>query len=498
MTQPILELRGVSKRFGGAEALSDLDFELREGEIHGLLGENGAGKSTLVKILAGAHRDYTGEMRLRGQPMRFEAPAAAKAAGIGMVYQELSLFGPLSVAENIFSSTPPTALGGLIDWRRLYREAGEHLRDLGLELDPRTPIRTLPVGVQQMVEIARVLFSGAQVIILDEPTSALSPPETSRLFAFMERLRAQGRSIILITHFIEDALRVADRVTVLKNGRRVATVASVETSIDDVIRLMIGEDARILRRTYQQERTRLHEARQGPVVLEARGLSSGRLFQDVSFELRAGEVLGLYGYVGAGHSDVAHALFGLRPLAAGRVLVDGRPVTIDSPTRAKRLGLAYVPENRRTALSLRNEVFKNVSLAHLDHLTGWLLRPARELALARTKMLELGIRPTEPMLPVGALSGGNQQKTLLAKWLVRPPRVLLLAEPTRGMDVGAKDEVLEVILRLRDQGVAILLVSSEPETIIANSDRIIVMSHGRITQHFAEQEVTKAALLRSA
>ncbi|MGI9146981.1 MAG: sugar ABC transporter ATP-binding protein [Chloroflexota bacterium] len=505
MTQtatPVLELRGVSKRFGGAEALADLDFALRPGEIHGLLGENGAGKSTLVKILAGAQREYDGELLVRGRPIRFGSPAEAKAAGIGMVYQELSLFKTLSVAENIFSSRPPARLGPLkaIDWRRLHAEARRHLRDLGLDLDERTPVGTLPVGIQQMVEIARVLFSGAEVIILDEPTSALSPPEAELLFGFVRRLRAQGRSLILITHFIEDALRLADRVTILKNGRRVATLDSAVTSVDDVIRLMIGEDARILRRTYEDERTNLRQQADhaSAVVLEVKGLSRRGVFDNINFSVRAGEILGVYGYVGAGHSEVANTLFGLHQPDAGQILVDAKPVRIGSSTQAKSLGFGYVPENRRSALSLRNEIFKNISLAHLGRLTGWLLRPKREIAIARDQIQRVGIRPPEPLLLVGALSGGNQQKTLLAKWLVRKPRLLILVEPTRGMDVGAKDEVLETILKLRDDGVAVLLISSEPETIIANSDRILVMSKGRISQQFSDEEVTKTALLRSA
>ncbi len=498
---PVLELRRVSKSFGGAEALAELDFQLQPGEIHGLLGENGAGKSTLVKILAGAQREFDGELRVRGNAVRFDSPADAKAAGIGMVYQELSLFKSLSVAENIFSSSPPVHLGLLraLDWRRMYADAHQHLLELGLDLDERTPVGALPVGVQQMVEIARVLFSGAEVIILDEPTSALSPPEAARLFAFIQRMRDQGRSIILITHFIEDALRVADRISILKNGRRVATLPSAGTSMDDVIRLMIGEDARILRRTYEGERTQLHQDRHsGPVVLEVRGLTRRGLFEDVSFSLRAGEILGVYGYVGAGHSDVANTLFGLHRPSAGRILLDGKAVHISSTTQAKRLGFGYVPENRRTALSLRNEVFKNISIAHLGMLTGWFLKPHREIVVAREQIGRVGIRPADPLLPVGALSGGNQQKTLLAKWLVVQPRVLILVEPTRGMDVGAKDEVMETILRLRELGVAVLLISSEPETIIANSDRILVMSKGRLSQEFTDQEVSKAALLRSA
>src|ERR687886_3099494 len=291
---PVLEVRRVTKRFGGAQALDDLDFDLRPGEIHGLLGENGAGKSTLVKILAGAQRDFEGELRVRGAAVRFASPAEAKAAGIGMVYQELSLFKPLSVAENIFSSSPPHRFGPLraVDWRNLYRDARQHLLELGLDVDERTPVGALPVGIQQMVEIARVLFSGAEVIILDEPTSALSPPEAQRLFAFVERLRAQGRSIVLITHFIEDALRVADRVTILKNGRRVATLPSSGTSMEDVIRLMIGEDARILRRTYEEERTQLRQtgAARGQVVLEVEELSRRGLFENVSSSVRAGEI----------------------------------------------------------------------------------------------------------------------------------------------------------------------------------------------------------------
>ncbi len=496
---PVLELRHVTKSFGGAIALDDVDFALRPGTIHGLLGENGAGKSTLVKIISGVHTEYDGEMFLDGQPVRFRSPADAKAAGIGMVYQELSVFRSLTVAENIFSTNQPLNQLGMVNWRAMNRAAREHLDDLQLEVSEKAVVGLLSVGLQQMVEIARILFSGARIIILDEPTSALSPIEAERLFEFMKRLRGQGRTLVLITHFIEDALRVCDTITILKNSRNVITTESKSLTKQDVIHLMIGTDAKVLEESYLDMRTHRSKDARGAVVLEAQGITKRGVFESVSFQLHEGEILGLYGFMGAGTSELAQSLFGRQRLDSGLLLMDGRPVQIRTPEEAKKAGLAFVPENRRSSLHLGEPVYKNVSLAHLDRIVGWILHPALEVQMAKDQIRQLSIRPGNPFLPVGGLSGGNQQKVVLAKWLIHPPRVLVLVEPTRGMDVGAKAEVIQLMHRLSDEGVAILLVSAEPETILANSDRIMVFSRGRVTKQFADdEEVTKEALMRYA
>ncbi len=497
---PILELRHVSKQFGGAVALQGVDFALRAGTIHGLLGENGAGKSTLVKIVSGVHAEYGGEMLLGGKPVRFHSPADAKEAGIGMVYQELSVFKSLTVAENILSASQPLNRLGLVDWRTMNRIAREHLDELDLRISEKMIVDRLPVGMQQMVEIARIIFSGAQIIILDEPTSALSPLEAERLFEFMFRLRDQGRTLILITHFIEDALRVCDQITILKNARKVATLDNKGLSKQDIIHMMIGTDASVLEESYLEDRAERQVQRTiDSVVLEVCNLSKRGAFHDVSFRLHRGEILGLYGFMGAGPSDLAKCLFGCVHYDAGMVALDGQPVHFKNPMQAKKAGLAFVPENRRACLHLEEPIFKNVSLAHLERMVGWLLRPSVELAAARQQIDQLSIRPNQPLLKAGSLSGGNQQKVVLAKWLTYPPKVLVMIEPTRGMDVGAKAEVIQVMRRLRDEGVAILLVSAEPETILLNSNRIVVFSRGRVTKEFAEgEEVTKAALMRYA
>lgn len=497
---PILELRGVSKRYGGAVALSEVDFDLRPGEVHGLIGENGAGKSTMMKLLSGVYSDYSGEMLVRGQQVRFTSPAAAQALGIGMVYQELSTFQHLTVAENLFNRKLPLR-GGLVDWRRMNREAQEHLHTLGLDIDVTRSMGELSVGTQQIVEIARVIFSGAEIIILDEPTSALSPPETRRLFAFIATLKSQGKTVIFISHFLEDVLEISDRVTVLKNSRKVATLGAAGATKHQLVELMIGTDAKILQQMYEEEQGLASQrpARAfGPVRLEVQGLSQGSAFSDVSLTISQGEILGLFGFMGAGQIQLARCLFGAERPSAGAVLLDGQRLNLSSTTRARAAGIAYVPENRRNSLMLTQEIYKNITLAHLGRLLRGLLNQRAELGIARAQIAAVGVRPPEPLLPVGALSGGNQQKVVLAKWLTQLPRLLILNEPTRGMDVGAKDEVMTIVQGLRAKGVATLLITTEPETILGIADRALVMSKGRITAELAGPELTKEQLMRHA
>jgi len=498
-TTPILELRGVSKRYGGAVALADVDFDLHAGEVHGLVGENGAGKSTMMKLLAGVYNDYAGEMRLNGQGVRFASPADAQARGIGMVYQELSTFQHLTVAENLFSRKPPSR-AGLINWSRMNQEAQAHLRELGLNLDVTHRMGQLSVGTQQIVEIARVIFSGAKIIILDEPTSALSIPETRRLFNFIATLKAQGKTVIFISHFLEDVLEVTDRITVLKNARKVATLDKQGVTKHNLVELMIGSDAKILQQMYEQEQAPIaRQPRQvGEVALTVAGLTRPGAFTDVAFQLHKGEILGLFGFMGAGQIQLARCLFGAEQPASGVISLENRKVRLKNTTVARTAGIAYVPENRRHSLVLTQEIYKNVTLAHLGKLLGGLLNQRREVAIAQTQIAAVGVRPPKPFLAAGALSGGNQQKVVLAKWLTQQPKVLILNEPTRGMDVGAKDEVLTIVQKLRDQGVAILLITTEPETIVRIADRSLVMSKGRLTAEMRGAELNKENLMRHA
>ena len=497
---PILELRGVSKRYGGAVALDAIDFDLLPGEVHGLIGENGAGKSTMMKLLSGVYNDYSGELLLDGQVLRFSSPADAQARGIGMVYQELSAFPHLTVAENLFSRRPPTRRG-LIDWRRMNRAAREHLHALGLDIDVTTTIGRLAVGTQQLVEIARVIFSGARIVILDEPTSALSPPETRRLFEFIGTLKQQGKTVIFISHFLEDVLAIAGRITVLKDGRKAATLAARSASKHQLVELMIGADAKILQQIYEAERgvaaTRQRQAA-GAVALVVERLSQASAFSEISFELHRGEVLGLFGFMGAGQVQLARCLFGAERPDAGTITLDGHRLRLQDTTRARAAGIAYVPENRRDSLMLGQAIYKNITLAHLGQLLRGLLNQRVELAIARAQIAAVGVRPPDPLLAAGALSGGNQQKVVLAKWLTRRPRLLILSEPTRGMDVGAKDEVLAIVRGLRDQAVAILLITAEPETLLSIADRALVLRKGHITAELSGTELTKENLMRHA
>jgi ribose transport system ATP-binding protein len=494
---PVLELAGVSKAFGGVEALRKVDFTLQRGEIHGLVGENGAGKSTLMKIIAGVHAEYEGAMRIDGTEMRFRSARDSHEAGIGMVHQELSVVRDLSVAENVFLGTQPTGRFGLVDWRRMAREADEHLRGLGIEFDPRMTMSDLAIGLQQLVEISRVLFSGARIIILDEPTSALSPPEVERLFTVLRRLKESGKSIVFISHFLDDVLKITDTVTVLRNGERIATSPTAGIDKRWIIHQMIGAGHDQLEESYTAE-MQLAGSTAGPVVLETRDLALGRAYRGIDLSLRAGEVLGIYGFMGCGQLELARTLFGkIRP-ERGRLSVGGLALRLSNTAAARRAGIAFVPESRRSMLFHHEPIYKNMSISVLDRLARILLQPARERQIARGHIERLRIRPPSAERLLGTLSGGNQQKVALAKWLTYPPKVLVLSEPTRGMDVAAKDDVVKIIRGLREGGLGIIVVSTEPETVLALADRILVMKKGEIVREFAGEAVSKDRLLAAA
>jgi ribose transport system ATP-binding protein len=493
----LLELSGVTKTFGGVTALRGVDFSLMEGEIHGLVGENGAGKSTLMKIIAGVHADYEGQMRLDGRAMHFGSPRDARAGGIGMVHQELAVVPGLSVAESVHLGAQPVGRFGLVDWRAMRRGAAEHLANLGIELEPKAVMGALPLGLQQLVEVARVLYSGARIIILDEPTSALAPPEVERLFSLLRRLRSAGRSIVFISHFLDDVLAICDRVTVFRNGQAEATEACAGVNKRWIIDRMIGSGHEGLEESYLAD-IPLQKRSDATVVLEVEGLSRTGAYRDVSFQVRAGEVLGIYGYMGAGQLDLARTLFGMLPADRGQIALDGRPVRLSSASRAARMGMAFVPESRRMMLFGNEPVFKNVTISILERINRLWLRPVVENDIARQHVERLRIRPPDVSRTLRTLSGGNQQKVALAKWLTHLPRVLVLSEPTRGMDVGAKDDVVKIVRDLREQGIAIVVVSTEPETVLSLADRILVMKKGSIVREFADEPVSKDRLMDAA
>ena len=494
---PILELHQITKSFGGVAALRGVDFTLCAGEIHGLVGENGAGKSTLMKIIAGVHMDFSGRFLLDGRDVRFRSTRDALAAGIAMVHQELSVAPELTVAENVFLGTQPINSFGLVQWRRMAREAREQLARLGISVDPRARLGDLPIGLQQLIEIARVLFSGARIIILDEPTSALSPPEVELLFSTLRRLRDQGTSIVFISHFIEDILRISDTVTVFRNGQTVAETDAAATSKAVLIEAMIGKGREELEESYTAD-IALPPESEAEVVLQASGLSLARSLRDVSFAAHAGEVLGVYGFMGCGQIELARILFGKLKPDQGEIVVAGDRKAFKSTADARRAGIAFVPESRRAMLFHQEPVYKNISISILDRISSLLLKPARERALATRQVEQLQIRPATVDLDLGMLSGGNQQKVALAKWLTYPPRVLVLCEPTRGMDVGAKSDVIHIIKELRSRGIAIIVLSTEPETVLSLADRVIVLKRGSVVREFANEAISKDRLLEAA
>ena len=495
--QPVLTLEHIGKTFGGVTALSDVDFSLQAGEIHGLVGENGAGKSTLMKIIAGVHTSYTGTMRVDDQPVHFRSAADALAAGIGMVHQELSIAPNLSVAENVFLGVQPINRLGVVKWRAMALQTRKHLEQLGIEVDPNVETGLLTLGLQQLIELGRVLFSGARVIILDEPTSALSPPEVEHLFGVLRRLKRAGTSFIFISHFLEDVLAVSDRVTVFRNAHRVATANVDGVDKTWLIEQMIGSGHEELGETYTSE-IELHSDPTTAGLLKVNNLTLRGHFNNVSFQLSAGEVLGVYGFMGSGQLELAKALTGKLRFEQGSVQIDGHKLRLRNTAAAWQAGIALVPESRRSMLFADEPVYKNISISILDRIARLFLKPIEERRIAQQHVDKLRIRPYSVEPDLRTLSGGNQQKVALARWLTHLPKVLILSEPTRGMDVGAKEDVVTIVKDLKYAGVAVIVVSTEPETVLALSDRIIVMRKGAITHEFANVKVSKDKLLAAA
>ena len=488
---PLLEIRGMAKAFPGVQALLDIDLDLRAGEVHALVGENGAGKSTLMKIVAGVYRPDGGSVRLAGQPIVNVSPRQALERGISMIHQELNLAPNLSVAENVFLGRAPTR-GGLIDWQRLYADAEALAARLGIELNVRARVEELSVARQQMVEIAKALSLDARVIIMDEPTSALTERETEALFDIIDRLRRQGVAVVYISHRLDEIFRVADRVTVLRDGRLVGTLPVAQSTQQQLIGMMVGRELTTL---FPKEPLEI-----GEPVLEVRRLRRDGVLDDISFVLRRREILGLAGLVGAGRTELVRVLFGADRLDGGEILIEGRAVRIHGPRDAIRLGLGFVTEDRKLeGLVLGMTVRENETLASLAQVSRLgFLNLARERALATRLVEQLGVRTPGVEQEVANLSGGNQQKVVIAKWLATRPRILILDEPTRGIDVAAKAEVHALMSRLARDGVSILMISSELPEILGMSDRILVMRQGRLTGEFTREQASQEAIMACA
>jgi ribose transport system ATP-binding protein len=490
-------VRGLRKHFPGAQALDGVSLELRAGEVLAVVGENGAGKSTLMKVLAGVHSPDEGEVLLDGRPVRFSGVADALRHGINLIHQELNLAENLSVAGNLFLGHEAVRGGplGWLDRGAIDRRARELLARVGLTCSPSTRVDALKPGQRQLVEIARSLGMQARVLIMDEPTSSLTQGEAERLFEVVADLRRAGVAVIYISHRLAEVKRVADRVEVLRDGRNAGALAKAEVNHDSLVRLMVGRD---LKQLYPRQ----HAARApGPVRLEARGvLYEGGPPEPASFSVRGGEVVGMAGLVGAGRTELAEALFGIRPLRGGEVLIDGRPHRIHNPHQAIDAGLLLVPEDRRQhGLLLERSIRYNLSLPNLASLSalGFVL-PRREEGLARDLSERLRIRAAGLGQPTGQLSGGNQQKVVLGKWLGMSPRALILDEPTRGVDVGARGEIYALIDQLAGSGVAVLMISSDLEEVLGLSDRVLVLHQGRVAGELARAELSETAVMSLA
>lgn len=493
-SRPLLTARAITKSFGAVNVLHEVDFDLRPGEVHTIMGENGAGKSTLLKILGGIHQPDAGAIEIEGAEATIANPHAAQQLGIALIHQEPLTFPDLDVAENIFlgHSGSRWPLFSLVRWGQRYAEAGRLLRELGVTLNPRAKVFGLSIADQQMVEMAGALAQRARILLMDEPTASLTPDEVKQLFGIVRRLRDQGTAIVFISHRLEEVFDISDRITVLRDGEFVATRRREETNVEEIIRMMVG---RPLSALYQMK-----PSTPGEPLLEVRDFGRGRRFDGISFEVRAGEILGLAGLVGAGRTDVARSLFGIAPADRGKMLVDGREVVVRRPADAIRLGMALVPEDRQAhGLFPPFTIAENVGAASLRSLfpAGW-IRRQREVDIAETYRGSLRIASRDFSQRASELSGGNQQKVVLAKWLQTQPRILILDEPTRGIDIGAKQEVHHLMSELTRQGKAILLISSDLPEVLAMSDRIIVLREGRITGELSRAEATAEKVMAAA
>lgn len=491
-------MRLIRKRFPGVQALDDAGLEMLPGEIHALLGENGAGKSTLIKILSGAQQPDSGTIEFGGQTVVMVSPHDAQRRGIATIYQEFTLAPNMTIAENVFIGREP-GVGFFVDWRKMASETRAITKRLGLELQPMAIVRGLSVAEQQMVEIARALSMKSRLIVMDEPTSALSSTEVEKLFRIARELKAHGLSIIFVTHRLEEVMQICDRYTVLRDGRLVGSGAIADITIDGIIRLMVGREVKALFAHREREIA-------GDVVLRVEGLNrrgnaqdqNATVLADVGFEVRRGEILGVAGLVGAGRTEMARAVFGADAFDSGRVIINGREVHIRSPQDAIRNGIGLVPEDRKQqALFLALAVRINLSMASHRQILRWgvFIDETAERAMVEEYRQKLNIRMASPEQLIASLSGGNQQKVTLARWLALRPKVLIVDEPTRGIDIGAKVEVHNLLFEMAETGIAVVAISSELPEVLAISDRVITMREGRVTGEIKREDATEEILM---
>lgn len=489
---PLLALHGAVKTFGPVVALADGTIELRSGEIHALVGENGAGKSTLVKILAGLHHPDAGDFRIEGAPQAFRSVADSKAAGISVIYQEPTLFPDLTVAENIFIGRQPKGPTGLISRSMMREQAAELFARLGVPIDPDRAAEGLSIADQQIIEIAKAISMDARVLIMDEPTAALSGVEVERLFTVARALRERGAAIMFISHRFEEVFDLSDRITVMRDGRYISTVRTADATVEGIVKQMVGRDVdQLFPKT---------EAAIGDPVLQVRGLTSAGVFRDIDLEVRAGEIVGLAGLVGAGRSEVARAVFGVDGYDSGSVEMDGRSLQKNNVQRAIDAGIGFVPEDRRKqGLVMELSVARNATLALRKTLARFgLISGAHERRVAAEWSQRLHVKTGSMDYAVSTLSGGNQQKVVLAKWLSTEPRLLIVDEPTRGIDVGTKSEVHRLLSDLAGQGIGILMISSELPEVLGMADRVVVMCEGRVTATLDRSEATPESVMHAA
>ncbi len=486
----ILKVSNLSKRFGGVQALKDISLEVRYGEVHALVGENGAGKSTLMNVLGGIiHRD-TGEVIYKGKSVAFANPTESLKAGVAIIHQELAILPTLNVIDNMFMGRMESK-GGIISWKRMEARTRQYLQQVGLDIDPHSIIQDLSISQRQLIEIAKAVSMNASLIIMDEPNSSLSESDTERLFQVIEQLKQNNVAVIYVSHKIKEVLHISDRISVLRDGQYIGTMEKKNASVDSIIEMMVGRKLQIESRTAA--------SRSNIPLLQAESLS-GEGFENVSFTLYRGEILGFAGLVGAGRSEVARAIFGASKIHSGRVLLDGKPVRFSLPKEAIAAGLAMVQEDRKVlSLFMDMPILYNISMANLPKMARGGFINAREESETTSKFVQrLNIKLSEVYAPVNSLSGGNQQKTVLARWLAANPRILILDEPTHGIDVGAKSEIYDLMRNLADTGISILLISSELPEVMAMSDRIVVMHEGKLAGILDRAEATENKIMALA
>lgn len=489
MSDNYIEFRNITKKFAGVTALSDVSLTIRKGECHALMGENGAGKSTLGKVLAGIHRPEGGQMIIDGKELTFSSPADASKAGIGMVHQELAFCPEMSVAENLTLGKMPTVMG-LVRDKVMYETAEKLLAQINFSLDVRQPLRNLSTAQEQMVQIAAAIGTGAKILVFDEPTSSLSEREVRQLFALIDDLKSRGVTIIYVSHRMPELFRLSDRISVLRDGKYVGTVNTKEANEGQIVQMMIGRTVEPVSESVPRT--------PGNVVLKVEHLQSTPRFEDISFEVRAGEIVGLAGLVGAGRSEIAQAVFGLDRWASGSVTVDGKPIRLGDIRHAMKSGVAMVPEDRkRQGLVLMMSCCENCSMAMLPIMSiAGMLKLRKERKTAEDYFQRLSVKAPTIDTPVEGLSGGNQQKVVIAKWLARKAKVLIVDEPTRGVDVGAKAAIHRLIFDLASAGVAVVMISSELPELLRLSDRILVMREGRMVGTMNRAQATQERVLR--